>query len=453
MRRTAAEHGSHYRFASRCLRRLLSAFVILLSLAGSRALSAANADLGRAEQLLHAGRYQEAYELLLPLAEQHADDAAFNALLGESALRTNRAELAIRSFQRSLALAPDSIDAHLGLARAYLAIGNYASARIEFETVLRIDDLPADLHQQVEIYAAAARDYAAGKRLLTSGYAIAGYGNYSVNATDGTDEFGGSDTDDNFLALRGGGSVNYRLDDDYALNGSLDYRFRDYYDNDDRRDDRDLRWNGAVNRTMGQGNVAVGLRGRNSYRGNGDYRNDYGIYGDWRYGFCADDQFNVGAEFRRREYPHGPLRERSRNIAELTAGWTHALLDGTASFSLVIHGGREFATDDRPDGDSNFIGLSPSLNFTLTETLGGFVFGWWQHDRYNIEQLDVDAADNVLGIGEREDDLYEAGGGLTWEFAPSWSLNPEILYIRDDSNILANEYSSTEVWITVRKDF
>ena len=81
------------------------------------------------------------------------DDAAFNALLGESALRTNRADLAVTYFTRSLAATPDSIDAHLGLARAYLAVGNYASAKIEFETVLRIDDLPADLHQQVEIYA------------------------------------------------------------------------------------------------------------------------------------------------------------------------------------------------------------------------------------------------------------------------------------------------------------
>ena len=352
-----------------------------------------------------------------------------------------------------LAATSDSIDAHLDLARAYLAAGNYASAKIEFEKVLRIDDLPPDLHQQVELYARAAQDYAAGKRLVLSGYAMTGYGNYSVNATDGTDDFGGSDTDDNFLALRGGGRANYRLNDDYALNGSLDYRYRDYYDNDDRRDDKDLRWNGAVNRSMGDNNLVVGLRGRNSYRGNGDYRDDYGIYSDWRYGFSSTDQFNVEFEFRRRDYPSGRLRERSRNIAELTAGWTHSLLGGRASFNLQAFGGREFATDDRPDGDSNFFGMMPELSFTITETLGGFVFGWWQHDRYNIERLNVDAADNILGISEREDDLYEAGGGLTWEFADSWSLNPEILYIYDDSNTLAKEYSSTEIWMTIRKDF
>jgi hypothetical protein len=282
---------------------------------------------------------------------------------------------------------------------------------------------------------------------------MAGYGNYSVNATDGTDAFGGSDTDDDFFNARFGGGLNYQLNDDYALNASLDYRYRDYHDNDDRRDDKDLRWNAAANRTLGDNNVELGVQGRNSYRGNGDYRNDYGIYTDWRYVYSSVDQFNVGFEFRRRDYPSGPLRERSRNIAEFTGGWSHALFDGKATFNLAASIGREFATDDRPDGNSNFYGLSPSLTMSFTDTLGGFIFGWWERQRYSIERLNLDAADNILGVGDREDDLYEVGGGLSWEFAKAWSLNPEILYIHDDSNVLINNYSSTEIWFTVRRDF
>ena len=75
---------------------------------------------------------------------------------------------------------------------------------------------------------------------------------------------------------------------------------------------------------------------------------------------------------------------------------------------------------------------------------------WWQNDRYNIERLNVGPADEILGITTRNDNLYEAGAGLTWEFARGWSFNPEILYIRDQSNILAVNYSSTEIWITLR---
>jgi tetratricopeptide (TPR) repeat protein len=426
--------------------------VVAVSLVLANGASAADPDLAGAGRLLREGRYQEVYDLLAPFEEAGKGDALFNGLLGRAALETNRADQALTFFGRSLAAAPNAVDAHLGLGRAYLALGNYGRAKIEFETVLRFDDLPSDLHRQVEIYAEAARGYAEGRRLLANGYAMVGGGNYRVNATSGTNAFGGNDTDDNFFSARAGGGLHYALADGYALTGSLDYRYR-HYDNPDRRDDSDLRWNGAVGRTIGEGNLAAGLRGRVSYRGDNSYRNDYGLYVNYRYRFDPDNQLAVGAEFRRRAYPNGPLRDRSRNIAELTGSWTHALLDGKASFILAAFGGREFATNDRPDGDNNFFGLSPTLNFTLTDKLGGFVFGWWQNDRYNIERLNVGPADKILGITARNDNLYEAGGGLTWQFAPSWSLNPEILYILDQSNILAVNYSSTEIWITLRKDF
>ena len=113
-------------------------------------------------------------------------------------------------------------------------------------------------------------------------------------------------------------------------------------------------------------------------------------------------------------------------------------------------GGRE--TSSRVDGDSNFYSLSPTFDFTINDTWSGFVFAWWQNDRYNIERLGADG-DAIVGIGTRNDNLYEVGGGLTWQFAPRWSLNPEVLYIRDQSNILAANYSSTELWITLRVDF
>jgi tetratricopeptide (TPR) repeat protein len=405
---------------------------------------AAAPDLQRAAELAGEGRHEQVYELLQPFADDFGNDARFNLLLGEAALRTRRADQALTFFGRALAAAPDSVDAHLGLGRAYLALGEYARAKIEFETVLRFDDLPPDLQQQAEIYGRAAQAYAEGQRLLASGYAIVGYGNYRTGAR------GGGPDNDRFVALRAGGSLNYELESGYSLDGSLDYRFRDY-DNPDRRNDSDLRWNGAVSHSVGEGNAAVGVRGRVSYRGNGDYRNDFGLYGQYRWRVDADNQLGVGAEIRQRRYPTGPLRERTRNIAEFTGSWTRSLLDGKASFTLAGQFGREFNTQ-RPDGDANFFGLSPSVAFSITDKLGGFAFFWWQNDRYNIERLGA-PGDSLVGIGTRNDNLYEVGGGLTWQVAPNWSLNPEILYIRDQSNILAANYSSTEIWITLRLDF
>ncbi len=390
------------------------------------------------------GKYQAAFDLLIPFELAKLADAGFNRMLGEAALRAGRAEQAVTFFGRSLAASPNSVEAHLGLGRAYLALGDYARAKIEFETVLRFDDLPPDLESQAEIYAEAASGYAEGRRLLSSGYAMIGYGNYRVGAV------GGGPRNDPFYAARVGGRLNYEMDDGYALVGSLDYRFRDY-EPKDRRNDSDLRWNGAVSRNVGEGNWIAGARGRVSYRGEGLYRNDFGVYGDYRLRLDENNQVAAGLEVRQRRYPNGRLRERTRNIVEATGSWTRSLLDGKASFTLAGQAGREFNTE-RTDGDANFFGLSPSLNFSITENLGGFAMFWWQNDRYNIERLGA-PGDRLVGIGTRNDNLYEVGGGLTWQFAPKWSLNPEILYIRDRSNILANNYSSTEIWITLRRDF
>ena len=410
---------------------------------------AAEPDLAAAEQLVRAARYQEAYAELAPYAATRKDDAAFTYLLGRAALGARHADESRAIFVALLAAHPDSIPAHLGLGRAYLALGEYERANIEFETVLRFDGLPEDLHQKAEILAAAATRYEEGERGLPFGYAIAGVGDYQVNEVPGSSTHGESDT---FYNLRGGGGINYALADNYAFDGSLDYRFR-YYDNPDRRNDGDLRWNAAMSRTLDDGNLAVGVRGRNSYRGDGMYRNDYGVYGNWRYRVDADNQFTTGLELRSRLYPDGPLRDRSRNIAEMTAGWTWSLADGRASLAVVANGGREWATHERPDGDTNFGGLTSTLDFTVTDTLGGSVFGFWQRDAYNVERLSLGPDADTPGVSSRTDNLYEAGGGLSWAFARSWSLNPEILFIRDQSNILSHNYSSTEIWLNVRKDF
>jgi len=418
----------------------MAAGVMLAACANAHA---ADPDLAHARRLIGEGSYAAAYDMLFPFEASARSDAAFNLLLGEAALRTGRAEQAKESFERSLATAPASVNGHLGLGRSYLALGDYASAKIEFETVLRFDDLPPGLQQQAEIYASAAQGYAEGQRLLSSGYALLGGGNYRTGAV------GGGPFDESFFSARAGGNLNYELDDGYALDGSLDYRYRNY--EGDRRDDSDLRWNAAVSRALGEGNLVGGLRGRVSYRGNGTYRNDFGLYGNYRLRLDEDNQVVAGAEVRQRRYPNGPLRDRTRNIAEITGSWTRSLLDGKASLALAAQAGREFNTQ-RSDGDANFFGLSPSLSVTLAKDWSVFVFGWWQNDRYNVEQLGADG-DNIVGLGTRNDNLYEVGGGLTWQFAPRWSLNPEILYIRDSSNVLAANYSSTEVWVTLRVDF
>ena len=73
--------------------------------------------------------------------------------------------------------------------------------------------------------------------------------------------------------------------------------------------------------------------------------------------------------------------------------------------------------------------------------MGGFVFLGYRHDGYNIERLKVGATDQILGITARNDNFYGVGGGVTRPLAKGWSLSPEMLCTRDQSNILAVNYS------------
>jgi tetratricopeptide (TPR) repeat protein len=118
---------------------------------------AADPDVDRAQQLLQEGEYQQAYELLAPFEKSSSVDAQFSYLLGRAALGARQPKKAKAMFERAIAARTDFVAAHLGLGRAYFALGRYARAKIEFETVLRFPNLPPDVLTQVEVYDRAAR--------------------------------------------------------------------------------------------------------------------------------------------------------------------------------------------------------------------------------------------------------------------------------------------------------
>jgi len=407
-------------------------------------------DLGRAEMLVEEGKYQEAYDLLAPFRDAREGDARFNYLLGRAALGTKRLEDALALLERSLAQRPNDVAAHLALGRAYYALGRYAEAKIEFETVLRFDGLPPDLESQVEIYDRAARqNLEEGRRLTAFGYAEIGIGRYRINSTSGTV---GGERDNTFYNARVGGGLNYQLPDNYALDASLDYRFS-YQDADDVRNDSDWRWRLAGSRAFGANNLAVGFRGRVSYRGSPSiYRNDYSIFTDYRYRLDENNQLTAGAELQRRRYPEGRLRERSRTTATASVGWLRSLFGGKGDFSLRGWGGYNYATS-RPDGDSSLWGAEATLDYTFTDRLGGFVYAWWERNSFNTDRVHYFPDANDGEILRRRDNEYEFGASLVWQFARTWSLRPQIIYIRDQSNSVGWNYSSTEYWVNVRYAF
>jgi hypothetical protein len=304
----------------------------------------------------------------------------------------------------------------------------------------------------VQIYNKAAEQYLESGR-LTVGFAFleAGIGYYWEHDTFHPSSNSDDLRRDPFYHLRGGGALNYLFSESYALDGNVDYRFRDYFDNDLIRNDSDLRWFGEVSHTWGESNVALGSRGRVSYRGNGQYRTDYGVIGSWRYRLNPSNQLGIAAEVRRRAYPPGPLRGRSRSTAEAVMRWTHALTD-RANFVVTGNGASEF-NSGRPDGHANIFGGSGTLNFIFHKRLDSWLGVLYQHHTFDEDRTHMDRALVNIGIFSRTDNNWEVNGGLAWSLGRGWYLRPDFLYTRDVSNAPINDYHSTEVRLSVRKNF
>jgi len=355
-------------------------------------------------------------------------------------------------FEQALLADPSSVPAHLGLARSYYAMGEYARARIEFEAVLGYDLalVAADLQTLTAIYAGIAEDYVAGRTWAPFYYAETGIGNYRQNSSKSTDIFGGAGNNDTFLPFRVGGGWSTRLTERHSFNGTLDYRFR-WYDDSDRRNDSDLRWNFNLSRPVDDDSLRFGMRGRVSYRGDGRHRNDWGAFATYSIGFGANDRLALTGEVRERRYPRGPLRSRTRDIAEATALWTHSLANGRTSLTLGGSFAQEWATQERIDGDATIWSLRSALDHSFSDTLDAFFFLEYWDEAYDDERPDFTTDEDLLV--QRTDELVYAGAGLVWAFAPGWTLRPTIEYDWEDSNIPAIAYSKTEVWVTVRKSF
>jgi tetratricopeptide (TPR) repeat protein len=390
--------------------------------------------------------------LALPIASSAAAVSIAEQALtrGNELLAAGEYASARAAFIEALEDDSSSVEAHLGLARAYYGLGEYSRAVLEFEKVLRFDNLPRDLLEQAAIYEQAAEDYAAGRKWRAFYYAETGVGNYRENSSASTDIFGGAGNHDTFWPLRVGGGWNTDLTERHAFNTTLDYRFR-WYDDKDRRNDSDLRWNFNLSRPVDDDSLRFGTRGRVSYRGDGQYRNDWGLFASYGIGLGPNDNLTIGGEVRERRYPRGPLRSRTRDIAELTGSWTHSLANGRTALTFGANLGQEWATQDRPDGDASFWGVNGEVDHAFSDELDAFF--WWSYlnEGYDDERPDFTTDPDLLVT--RNDDLWNFGGGVVWRFAPGWSLRPTFEYNWEESSIPSLAYSSTELWLTVRKSF
>ncbi|MDX1432732.1 MAG: tetratricopeptide repeat protein [Gammaproteobacteria bacterium] len=419
--------------------------------------SAEQPDLAQAQALIAAGQPEAAFNLLAPFEDTWAGHLQYDYLLARAALESGRPSLASFIYERILAVEPNYVGVRLENGRAYLDLGNYARAKQEFETVLRVDNLPPDLRATAEQYARIAEQGLEGKRTFFTGYAEYGFG-YDSNINAALAESvvplpGGLflllpdlsvEQDDWYNALNAGGEVIHALTDRFSVFAAADYRGR-FYLYETFFNYSDIEGRVGVGIADGPHNVRVSGRYGTYILDNSTLRDVYGGTVDWLYALGTTDQLNLTATYSAYRFKDDLLESNDFDGYGLALAWNHALLGGKALVGTSINLGYEDAINNRIDGDNTIYGLTLTGQASVTDSVGVFAVGGVQRGDY--DQL------NPLFQRTRTDTYWTATGGVTWTFHRNFSLRPQVSWSQNDSNIPLNEFDRYDVSLNLRASF
>lgn len=432
---------------------------------GSLALVAASAwadvdqaVLEKADSLLKSGQAEAAYQLLEPLELVGAGDQVYDYLLGTAALDSNRPSKASFVYERILAVAPGFIGVRADMGRAYLALGDYGRAKVEFESVLANQSLPPDLRTSVEQYAKAAEARSKNQRMVGTGYVEMGIGSDSnVGSATALSAVNlpatglyvpappsGLKTADNYSTLGLGGEVSYQLTDQLGLYGGGDYRGRAYQTYLDSGYTT-LNERAGLSYSGGVWLVRSGFAAEQYFLNHVRLRDTFGASLEWRRALGNQSQLSLGGSFSDATYLLASSANQNTQTTALSAGWLTALGDGSAVFSLTGAFGFEKALSGRDDGDRRFYGPRLTVQKSFAERLGAYASAGATYSKY--------AGTNSLYLVARDETLYDLSLGVTWSTGKGLSVRPQFSAIRNNSNAELYSYDKNDFSINVRLDF
>ncbi len=409
--------------------------------------------VAQGESLVRAGKFAEAYKLLEPHEDRLAGDLKFDYLLARSALESGQPSKASFIYERILALEPNYVGVRLEMGRAYLALGDYARAKLEFETVLRFDNLPADLRQQAQIYGNAADQYIAGKKTVAVGYLEYGFG-YDSNPQSVTRvspiAFIGVGSlplsppqGDQYHALTVGGELIHALSDRVSVFVGGDARAR-------LHSDAEAADFGTIDGRIGLGynvaahNTRLALTGGRFWLDDLKTRDSTGANLDYRYLAGKQDQITLGVSGSRNKFLPDALKINSYDLFQGSFGWLHGAADGRGAAGVTLIAGVEKELNGRVEGDKPFAGFRVTMQRALSNSVGGFLLAGSQRGEYS-------EINPLFGV-KRVDTLSDVTLGVSWGFAKGWSLRPQVLYMKNRSNLPLFEYDRTDVSLNLRLD-
>lgn len=432
--------------------------VLLLLLVHIGGVAAAELDFGQAEALVKTGKAAEAFALLDPFEDQYAGNVRYDYLLGIAALDSGKPDRATLAFERVLAVDPNFAGARLDMARAYFQLGDLARAKSEFETVLA-QNPPEAARVTIARYLDAIAQREKAKQTVLRGYLEATLG-HDDNVNNSTSQsqiavpalgnliFTLDPTNvkraDSYALFGAGGDVSHEINPAFAVFGGVDVRYRSNF-SEDRFDYKsaDARVGAAFLRDQDVFRVSVG--GGRYYLDHASNRDTTGFMADWRRVLDPSNHLNVFAQHSRFRFAGATLSVNDFDQTILGAGWLRVLADGKSAYSAALFGGEERDTNNRADGGKRLFGVRFGGQLGVRDNVDLFGSIGAQRGDYDRQ--------NAAFQTTRDDEQVDATLGLTWRLPNSWTVRPQLMYVRNRSNIPIYAYERTDVSITLRRDF
>ncbi|MEI7613531.1 MAG: surface lipoprotein assembly modifier [Betaproteobacteria bacterium] len=432
--------------------------VVLLALLSQTAMADELTD--RAKALLDQRKAGEAFALLDPAEAERAGDVEFDLLLGISAIESGQNTRCVFALERVLAIQPNNQRARVEIARAYLALGETATAKQEFESVQKQGVSP-EVSAIINRFLDAVDRGDAVSRSTIRGY-IEGSAGYDTNVNVGPNRnsvdlaipglgvlpfilSNSSKANEAWFGTMGGGmNVRTPISSDVAVVGGVSGVLRNNYGSNVSQFDSivgDAFAGVAVTRDK---NV-FSLNGQfNQYQlSSNTYRTAAGLSGQWQYNMDARNQFSVFGQYSDLRYQTQQIRDADRWVAG--AAYAHAYRSGE-----VVYASAYLVKEYQREATLPWLGLGGfgmrfggQMNYDEKTVL--FANSSMEYRRYGTS--------DPLFQTKRKDAQFDLALGANYMPARYWKITPKLSWTNNDSNEELYKYHRALASVTVRRDF
>jgi hypothetical protein len=403
--------------------------------------------------MISHGAAADAYKLLMSDFVRSVADPEYNYALGLAAVDSGHIPEAIQAFQRVLAINPDQAQARAELARAYVLSGDIATARREFRTVSGDPTIPDPVRQRfgtlvkgidhtlqpggsITGFVEASAGYDSNVNAATSAtqivipvFSFLGPATLSGNARSQADMFG---------SIEGGASAEYGFNRQSRMFASLTGSRRSNVVQTGLDQTLGTATFGYAHTSANRDVTSLSVQTQQFFLGSRQYRSANGAVLQYTHLLPAGHALSVQAQFFDVIYPTDHLRNAKR--------WGIGLNYVTSKIYFGLQGGHEQTRDAGSDHLSN--GYAEfRIAFEQGVRPGIALFG-----AAAFEARRYDAADPLFLI-KRSDKQYDASAGLRLHLTRRLTINPQVNYTRNSSNITIDAYRRITVNSAVRFEF